>query len=206
MPMPRLILASSSPRRRELLAAAGYRFDVVEPRPEAEAAGADAVAAPADYVADLALRKARDVVERIVASCNKEATLVLAADTVAVCGDEILGKPKDEADARRMLGRLSGRQHFVYTGITLAPIGCPSIQGERSAVVATELSMDPLTDEWLDAFLASGKWRGKAGAFGLQDGIGVVRVTEGSESNVVGLPMERLSEMLAECGVVADGG
>jgi nucleoside triphosphate pyrophosphatase len=114
---------------------------------------------------------------------------------VAECDGFILGKPRDEADARAMLTQLSGREHRVLTGICLWRLrdGEPLVR-----VAVTRLRMDGLTDMQLDDYLASGQWEGKAGAFGYQDRLGWVHIVEGSESNVVGLPMELLAEMLAE--------
>ena len=182
----KLILASRSPRRRELLAEAGYRFEVVPPRESAEkeAFGDEG---PADLVARLAWQKAADVALRI------KTGIVLACDTVAECEGRILGKARDERDAREMLSLLSGRVHRVYSGLCLWPVveGMPKTRTD-----CTVLKMDPLSDAQLDAYLTSGQWRGKAGAFGYQDRLGWVHVVEGSESNVVGLPMELLAEML----------
>jgi septum formation protein len=221
MPHARLILASSSPRRRELLAEAGYAFEVVPPAESAETGPqssrlapravreADIDAAPADgtrsvpatmsgqiageipaaYVARLAYQKAADVAARI------DAGLIIACDTVAECGGQILGKPADEADARRMLHGLRGREHHVYSGLCL----WPRPEGEPQVRVAcTRLQMDDLSDAQIEEYLASGHWEGKAGAFGYQDRLGWVHVVEGSESNVVGLPMELLAAMLEE--------
>ncbi|MEM1303630.1 MAG: Maf family protein, partial [Planctomycetota bacterium] len=135
---------------------------------------------------------------------NKEHTVVLAADTVAECRGEILGKPRDEDHARQMLTALSGREHRVFTGVRIVELEVSRPAAPVTEAVVTTLTMDPLTEEWLEEFLASEKWRGKAGAFGLQDGIGVVRVTEGSETNVVGLPMELVVPRLAERGCRPD--
>jgi septum formation protein len=152
-------------------------------------------------VAELALRKAAAAVRSLQE--NTEApgrnpigspgTMVLAADTVAECDGFVLGKPQDEEHARAMLRQLSGREHRVLTGVCLWRLGDsqPLVR-----VAATTLRMDPLSDAQLDEYLASGQWEGKAGAFGYQDRLGWVHIVEGSESNVVGLPMETLAEML----------
>ena len=185
---PKLILASRSPRRRELLTEAGYQFEVHPPDESAEG-GVCASRGPADTVAELAYRKAADVALRV------DSGVVVGCDTVAECDGHILGKPVDESDARRMLETLRGRLHCVLSGLCLWPIG----DGEPKVEVAvTQLRMDPLTDEQLEDYLASGAWQGKAGAFGYQDQTGWVHVVEGSESNVVGLPMELLARMLEE--------
>ncbi len=186
-PRPRLILASRSPRRRELLAAAGYAFEVVTPSDAAEC-GVCSGQSPAQLVARLARQKAADVAQRI------DRGLVIGCDTVAECRGLILGKPNDRDHARTMLETLSGREHRVFSGLCLWPVpgGEPVVR-----VAMTTLCMDKLTPEQLDAYLAGGQWEGKAGAFGYQDGLDWVHIVEGGASNVVGLPMELLAEMLA---------
>jgi len=185
--IPQLILASQSPRRRQLLAEAGYSFRVVTPR-DAEEPQPKPGESTDEYVKQLAVRKANDVVGQ------GERGLILACDTVAECDGRILGKPCDRDDARRMLETLRGRAHQVYSGLCLLRTagGKPRV---RAAV--TRLRMDQLTDDQLEEYLASGAWQGKAGAFGYQDRLGWVHVVEGSESNVVGLPLELLAEMLS---------
>lgn len=182
----KLILASGSPRRRELLAEAGYDFEVVVPSAEAEC-GVCSGESPPELVARLAYQKAADVASRV-----SRGTIV-ACDTVAECAGQVLGKPEDEEHARRMLHVLSGREHQVYSGLCVweAPHGEPVVE-----VARTTLRMDPLTDELIEDYLAGDGWIGKAGAFGYQDGLGWVHVLAGSESNVVGLPLELLAEML----------
>jgi len=204
-----LILASRSPRRRELLTEAGYEFQVVAASEDVEC-GVCSETAPAALVTDLAFRKARAVRRQLLANPqsairNPKSYIVLAADTVAECDGFILGKPRDEAHARAMLSQLSGREHRVLTGVCLWPISLPLPSGEGWGegtplvrVAVTRLRMDRLTDAQLDEYLASGAWEGKAGAFGYQDRLGWVHIVEGSESNVVGLPMELLAEMLTE--------
>jgi septum formation protein len=186
----KLILASRSPRRRELLAAAGYSFEVRAPSETAEC-GVCSGESPSQLVARLAYQKAADVARRI------DHGLVLGCDTVAECQGQILGKPADREHARAILETLSGRQHRVLSGLCLwqVPEGQPAVR-----VAVTTLRMDKLTARQLDEYLAGDQWEGKAGAFGFQDGIDWVHVVEGSESNVVGLPMELLAEMLAQQG------
>ncbi len=188
MPRIELILASGSPRRRDLLAAAGYSFRVVPPSDAAEDAGRSGESA-ADLVARLARQKAADVARRLTSG------LVLACDTVVECGGQIFGKPRDEAHAREMLALLSGREQDVYSGLCLWPLpeGPPSVAVER-----TTLRMRGLSAAEIDDYLASGLWRGKAGGFGYQDRLGWLEIVEGSESNIVGLPLERLAAMLEE--------
>jgi septum formation protein len=184
--LPELILASRSPRRSELLLHAGYAFRVIVPSDSAES-GDCSSESPSKLVARLAYQKAADVARQV------DRGLILACDTVAECQGQILGKPADIEDARLMLTTLSGQEHRVLSGVCLwqVPKGEPAVR-----VAMTRLCMDVLTPQQLDAYLAGGQWEGKAGAFGYQDGIDWVHVIEGSESNVVGLPMELLAEML----------
>jgi septum formation protein len=184
--LPKLILASRSPRRRELLTVAGYPLEV-HPPSEAAECGVCSGETPSQFVARLAYQKAADVARRIGQG------LILGCDTVAECQGQILGKPADEGHARTMLKTLSGREHRVLSGLCLwqLPGGEPAVR-----VAVTTLRMDQLTAEQLDEYLASGQWEGKAGAFGYQDGLDWVHVVEGSESNVVGLPLELLAEMV----------
>lgn len=187
MPSPKMILASSSPRRRELLAAAGYEFEIVTPSEFAEC-GVCSGETPPELVARLAYQKAVDVATRVGPS------LIVACDTMVECQGQVLGKPRDEDHARSMLRLLSSHDHRVYSGLCLwhVPNGDPCVEVDR-----TTLRMDRLSDEQVDSYLATGLWEGKAGAFGYQDGFDWLHIVEGSESNVVGLPMELLAKMLA---------
>ncbi|HEX4414110.1 MAG TPA: Maf family protein [Lacipirellulaceae bacterium] len=196
--LPPLVLASGSPRRRELLEQAGYVFTVVPANEDVEC-GVCSESGPAGLVTDLAFRKAAAVRQQLLAGEISKLldpqTIILAADTVADLDGFVLGKPRDESHARAMLSQLSGRDHRVLTGVCLWPlnVGTPLIK-----MAVTKLRMDSLSDEQLDEYLDSGQWEGKAGSFGYQDRLGWVHIVEGSESNVVGLPMELLAEMLAE--------
>ena len=183
---PELILASRSPRRRALLAEAGYQFRIVVPDESAEG-GICSGELPTEYVARLARQKAQDVVRRI------DEGIVLAADTIAECDGQVLGKPRDESHARQMLTLLRARLHYVHTGVCLWQVDSPD---PVVCVSTTKLRMDAITDDQLDEYLESGGWEGKAGAFGYQDRLGWIHVIAGSESNVVGLPMETLKELL----------
>jgi len=184
---PKLILASRSPRRRELLAEAGYEFDVVVPDESVEC-GVCSREGPAELVLRLAYEKAADVARRVGRG------LIIGCDTVAECDGQVLGKPPDMATARRMLELLSGRDHRVLSGLCVwdYPDSAPDTR-----LAVTRLRMDPLSESQLRDYLESYQWEGKAGAFGYQDRLGWVHVLDGSESNVVGLPMELLAEMLA---------
>ena len=183
-----LILASSSPRRRELLERFGYRFRVLEPDSHAEC-GICSRETPPEVVARLAYQKAANVIDKI------DSGLVLACDTVAECVAIILGKPEDREHARQMLTRLRGRSHSVYSGICL----WDKTSAHRLVRVdVSHLWMEPISDQQLDAYLDSEQWVGKAGAFGFQDGPNWIRLDRGSASNVVGLTMELLGEMLVD--------
>lgn len=183
-----LVLASASPRRRQLLEQAGFELRIEAPSEAAEC-GVCSGESPPEMVARLALQKALDVALRVPSG-----TLV-ACDTVAECHGFILGKPRDEQHAREMLELLSGRQHSVYSGLCVwrRPGGEPNVQVDR-----TVLRMDRLSKSQIDEYLASGQWEGKAGAFGYQDRTGWLHIEQGSQSNVVGLPMELLEKMLSE--------
>jgi septum formation protein len=191
---PPLILASASPRRRLLLAEAGYRFevdpsDVDEPPP---APGTPV----ADYVALLAWKKARAVGER------RKIGLILAADTACAVGDEILNKPVDRADAERMIRLQEGRDTEVVTGMCLYRAD----RGEWvGAVESSVVRFRPLSDEERDGYLDSGRWEGKAGAYGVQDDDPWIAIPSGSWSNVVGLPMERLGAILRDYPALTAG-
>ncbi len=181
-----LILASSSPRRRQLLAEAGWAFEVIPPHESAEC-GVCSRETPPELVARLAMQKAADVAVRVPHG------LVIGCDTVAECCGHILGKPHNVDHAREMLRMMSGREHAVYSGLCL---WLRPTEEKHVQVEVTRLRMDPISDHDLEAYLQTNGWEGKAGAFGFQDGLDWVHIVEGSESNVVGLPMELLHRML----------
>lgn len=181
-------LASGSPRRRELLAQAGYRFAV-------EVSNVDETAdiREADVlVVALAERKAAAVAERVEG-------LVLAADTVVEIDGDVLGKPRDAADAAAMLRRMSGRSHRVLSGVALA-----HADGIDSLFTVTAVEMDVWSEADIEAYWRSGEPDGKAGAYAIQ-GIagGWVKAIEGSYTGVVGLPMAETRQLLAAHGVTA---
>lgn len=188
---PALILASSSPRRRELLTEANYRFEVVPPSDAAEC-GLCSGESPEAFVARLARQKGADVVGRLWNEGRRDG-IVVACDTIAECQGQMLGKPADETHARRMLELLRNREHRVFSGLCVWPLNRAEPQ---VAVDVTVLKMDNLPDDAIEEYLASGAWEGKAGGFGYQDRLGWIHIVQGSESNVVGLPMELLARML----------
>ncbi len=190
-----LILASGSPQRKLLLEEAGYRFRVLVPDPGAEC-GVCSRESPGEMVARLARQKAADVLSRLQTEPNGPpgGEILVACDTVCECQGQVLGKPSNREHARQMLRSLSGQEHRVYSGLCVWPLSA----GERQVRVArTTLRMDPLDAAQIEDYLDSDLWEAKAGAFGYQDRAGWLHIVEGSESNVVGLPLELLAEMLA---------
>jgi septum formation protein len=186
-----LILASQSPRRRQLLAEAGYRFRVEVPSEKAEC-GVCSGEAPPEVVARLAQQKAADVAPRI------DRGVIIGCDTVVECLGQVLGKPADRDHARQMLHLVRGREHRVYSGLC---IWVKPGNARRTDVAVTRLIMDPVSDQELEEYLDTDAWEGKAGAFGYQDGWPWIRILAGSESNVVGLPLELLAESLSSLGL-----
>ena len=188
-----LVLASASPRRRQLLEEAGYAFQVDAARDDLEdSMPPDPEETPLETVARLAWSKAHNVHRR------RPADWVLGCDTLADLDGLPIGKPRDRDDAKRILGSLRGRPHYVHTGLCLWP---PSPGVPRVATQTTALRLADLSEEEIEAYLDTNMWIGKAGAFGYQDRTGWVTIEAGSESNVVGLPMELLEKMLADAGL-----
>ncbi len=199
------ILASSSPRRRELLASLGFPFRIVKPAvDETQRPGEP----PLDYVRRLSREKALDVVARM-----NETAAVLAADTVVILGadtlgidesGDILGKPADVAEARAMLRRLRGRVHCVCTALTLVQVddaGARAGDQPVTRVTCTDVTMRAYTDDEIEAYIATGDPFDKAGSYAIQHPVfNPVAKIEGSYTNVVGLPLETLREMLADIG------
>lgn len=190
MPTPDapLILASASPRRRELLQNAGLRFRVIPSQTAEEVRPGEA---PRDYVQRTARDKARAVAR------DHPAAWILAADTIVEIDGQILGKPRDEADGRRMLGLLSGRHHRVMTAFVV--LGAEH-QVER--LVTSTVRFKPLSEAQVGAYLASGEPADKAGAYAIQgQGRALVADMQGSYTNVVGLPMDEILACLQALGI-----
>jgi septum formation protein len=192
VPCARLILASVSPRRAALMREYGYTFEVVEP-PMHEPDHLTGETTPAQQAEALSYFKARSV-----ATLIEEGT-ILAGDTVVALEDRMFGKPLDRDDARTILSNLSGTTHRVITAVTLldATTGRRLIRHDATAV-----TIKPMSDPQLEAYLDTGAWAGKAGAYGIQDrGDAFIESIDGSFTNVVGLPMELLSRMLTDWGI-----
>ena len=189
----RIVLASGSPRRAELARAEGWLVEVIAPPESAEEnAPPRAVAEPLEaFVTRLAVAKAAAVVAAGARG------LVLACDTLSEVDDLPLGKPRDEADARRMLEALSGKRHRVVSGVCLWQAAGDAQGGPVTGHAESVLFMPPLDEAFIAGYLATGLWRGKAGACGFQDGHVPLELVAGSGSNVVGLPLELVRELLA---------
>ncbi|MGI9043523.1 MAG: Maf family protein [Gemmatimonadaceae bacterium] len=189
--MHSIILASSSPRRRDLLKLVGLAHTV---RP----ADIDELPLPGELPEGHAERLAREKAEA-VATLNRD-DLVIAADTIVVLDDEILGKPRDEADARKTLSRLSGRTHTVVTGMACS-LGGRTVSGVENVSVTFRY----LTEAEIEAYVATGEPMDKAGAYGIQGyGATIVRRIDGDYFAVMGLSLVRLVSLMRELGVSYD--
>ena len=184
-----IILASQSPRRKELMGQIGLKFKVISPNVDEHMEGNPS---HAQQVEELSLRKAR-AVER---QADGEA-LIVAADTVVALEGTVLGKPEDEREAFAMLSALSGNRHYVYTGVTVLRDGRAVTQHEVTTVTFRELEPDEIS-----SYIATGEPMDKAGAYGIQ-GLGALLVSgiEGDYFNVMGLPVYRLGRILAGFGI-----
>ncbi|HHT27598.1 MAG TPA: septum formation inhibitor Maf [Firmicutes bacterium] len=188
-----VILASASPRRRELLSSVGLEYKVV-PADIIEAEYTQG--SPAAYARALAQAKAQAV------AYEYPEAIVIGADTIVLCEEQILGKPEDEADAKRMLRFLSGRRHDVITGVAVAA-GCGPCAGQTLlSHVQSGVYFRELTDDEIDAYVAGGEPLDKAGAYGIQ-GVAALFIEriDGCYFNIVGLPLYKVGAMLNQCGV-----
>ena len=199
-----LILASNSPRRKELLAGLGIPYDVLVIKGIDESYPDDL---PANEVAEyIARKKAKAYVnhnvnvndnENKLSIVNCQLSIILTADTIVVCDGEILGKPRDAEDACSMLRKLSGKTHQVYTGYCLQ-------KGEKtvSGTVCSDVTFKELSDEEITHYVSEYKPFDKAGAYGIQEWIGYIGITgiRGSYYNVMGLPVQRIYEELKKIG------
>jgi septum formation protein len=185
----RLILASASLRRAELLTAAGFTFEVAP-------ANVDETPWPGEAPQIYALRVARDKAAAGAAAWHESGSIVIAADTVVAAAGRLLGKPKNTDEAERMLRLLSGAVHDVHTAVVIR-----STAGERSAIDTTRVWFLPLTEAEIAWYLSSGEPEGKAGSYGIQGRAArFVDRIEGSWSNVVGLPISTVYRLLRETG------
>lgn len=194
----KIILASNSPRRKELLAGLDLQFEVRVLQNIDESYPHDL---PTLKIAEFISKKKADAYVETMADDE----LVITADTVVILGDEVMGKPHDEADAKRMLGELSGRTHQVATGVTLS-----TKERQMSFSVVTDVTFKQLSADEIDYYVRTYHPMDKAGAYGIQEWIGYigVKALKGSYFNVMGLPVQRIYEALktfsdskSECGV-----
>ena len=179
----RLILASGSPRRRELLTKMGYTFEIIKPDVDEHVKGL-----ARDVVRVLSQRKAE------AAARDVHSGVIIASDTLVSLDGAALGKPEDEADARRMLHMLSGRTHEVFTGVTIIDTDHHRAQ---TRVVRTGVQFRNLTDAEIDQYISTGEPMDKAGAYAIQGGAGAfVEAYDGSYENVIGFPVDDIQAML----------
>jgi len=195
----RLILASTSPRRRELLAGLELPFEVLAP-------AVDETAWPKECPASFALRMAHEKAAAVAVRLDGGVdTVIIAADTIVVLGETILGKPADAAMASDMLRALSGARHTVITGLCVR-VESPRGYAEWGDAVRTDVVFRALSEAEIHHYVAGGEPMDKAGAYAIQGGAaGMVDHIDGSYSNVVGLPMEALARILRLAGVMGSG-
>ena len=198
--MSQIILASASPRRKALLEQIGMEFEICP------AKGEEVItqSRPDEVVQELSRQKAEEVAAGVLTYnethpdlATPQDILVIGADTVVAYGDEILGKPKDEADAGRMLTLLQGKKHSVYTGITLVFIDKNGRTGEHRFFERTDVTMYPMDEDEINRYIATGEPMDKAGSYGIQGRCAIyIKQIEGDYNNVVGLPVARLYQEL----------
>ena len=179
----KLILASNSPRRKEILEKGGFAFEIINSDYEEKVSSSN----PVFTAETFALGKAKSVFDKLP---NKEDLVVLGADTVVYNG-LILGKGKSDNDAKAMLKTLSNKTHQVITGYAIVYNG-----GEIVSHVKTDVTFNDLSDQLIDEYVGSGLYKGKAGCYGIQDGYPLVKSYDGSLSNVIGLPEEAVFPLL----------
>ena len=203
--MSQIILASGSPRRKELLEQIGLEFEICP------AKGEEIITktTPQEIVEELSRQKAEEVAAGIVfynernpMLTSPQDILVIGADTVVAYEGQILGKPRDEADAKRMLSILSGNTHSVYTGVTLLFIDQSGRTGEYSFAEKTDVTMYPISETEMERYIATGEPMDKAGAYGIQGKCAIyIKEIAGDYYNVVGLPIGRLYQELQRLGI-----
>ncbi len=184
----KIILASASPRRKELLSQIGITFEIIKAEKEEHITSS----IPTEVVKELSMQKAKEV----AAKCD--GSIIIGADTIVAMEGQILGKPKDRADAMRMLRLLQGKKHQVITGVTVL-LGSTKT---RSFAEVTDVSLYPMTDAQIERYIATGEPMDKAGAYGIQGRFAAyVRGIEGDYNNVVGLPIGRLYQEVLSAGI-----
>lgn len=204
--MSAIVLASGSPRRKELLEQIGLEFEVCPAKGEEVVTSED----PEQVVKELSAQKAEEVAVSLLEynRSHRELTtptdlIVIGADTVVACGGKILGKPGDEEEAFEMLAMLSGRSHEVYTGVTVVLTdGATERTGELTFAERTEVWVDELTEEEIRAYIATGEPMDKAGAYGIQGRFAIhIGGIRGDYQNVVGFPLARFYHEMKKTGI-----
>ena len=184
----KIILASASPRRKELLSQIGVTFEIIKAEKEEHITSS----IPTEVVKELSMQKAKEV----AAKCDS--SIIIGADTIVAMEGQILGKPKDRADAMRMLRLLQGKKHQVITGVTVLLGSTKTL----SFAEVTDVSLYPMTDAQIERYIATGEPMDKAGAYGIQGRFAAyVRGIEGDYNNVVGLPIGRLYQEVLSVGI-----
>lgn len=198
--MIKYILASASPRRKELLSHLGISYEVIPSGCEEVITSSE----PAQIVEELSRQKALDVAKQAEGRKDAALTAVIGADTVVAYNGRILGKPKDEAQAAEMLSMLSGNTHHVYTGVTLAVLS--GKEKEHKLITfheCTKVTFGVMSKEEIQEYIQTGEPMDKAGAYGIQGRCAkFIRAIEGDYFNVVGLPLCRLYENMKEAGLL----
>lgn len=203
--MSRIILASASPRRKELLEQIGLDFEVCPAKGEEIITSS----VPQEAVMELSRQKAREVAAGLLMYNEKhkdltspQDMLVIGADTVVSLDGQIMGKPKDEEDVLRMLSALSGKTHSVYTGVTFVIVGASGRTGEHCFYEKTDVTMSPMSPEEIRRYIATGEPMDKAGAYGIQGACAIhIEQICGDYNNVVGLPLAGLYRELKKIGI-----
>ncbi len=185
--MKNLVLASASPRRKELLKKFGFNFSVVVSNYEEKE---KQTSSPSSLAKNFASGKAKSVFESLI---DKQNSVVLGADTIVVLGEKILGKPKNEQDAISTLKLLSNNTHSVITGYSI--ISC---KGEENGFIESKVTFNDLKEELIIEYVKTGKPLDKAGSYGIQDGYDLVKEFIGSKNNVIGLPIELIKDKVLE--------
>lgn len=203
--MSRIILASGSPRRKELLEQIGIEFEICP------ANGEEVITktVPHDVVMELSRQKALEVAGMVVSYGDSHADIttptdimIIGADTVVAYDDMILGKPKDEEDAKKTLRMLSGNAHSVYTGISVVFISKDGRVGEHTFYDRTKVKMYEMTDAEIERYVATNEPMDKAGSYGIQGKCAIhIEKIEGDYNNVVGLPVSKLYQELLGLGI-----
>lgn len=196
--MIRYVLASASPRRRELLGQMGIYFEI------SPAQGEEIITKefPADIVEELSYEKACEIADKYLDKYKNDTTVIIGADTIVAYNNEIMGKPKNKDDAVNMLTKLQNDSHQVYTGVTLVII---ENRKKRSVTFheKTDVTMYPMTQAQIEAYVATGEPMDKAGAYAIQGKCAVyIKGINGEYNNVVGLPIARLMQELLTQGLV----